>query len=170
MPRQAIEIGVVVERRRLSNPWADHSWMPVAALAGAPDTRPWTIIEETPAMTRFYAGPFQLEFFSSDTGMYRDNLRSGRPSLWIALQETEVEPGIAVQIVTADPAEGEALTEPGTGIVETVPMPPEIQARLEAFVAAHHVERAFFKRRRDRADPEALALRPASGDGRGSDE
>ena len=39
-------------------------------------------------------------------------------------------------------------------------MPPEIQERLAAFVEAHHVERPFVKRKRDRADPEAFARRP----------
>ena len=70
--------------------------------------------------------------------------------------------------MTADPAEGEALTEPGTDVIETVPMPPEIQNRLAAFVEAHHVERPFIKRKRDRANPEAMAIRaphPVSGKG-----
>ena len=46
-------------------------------------------------------------------------------------------------------------------------MPPTIVERLSRFVATHHVERAFVKRQRDRADPEALAHRDptiASGD------
>jgi hypothetical protein len=38
-------------------------------------------------------------------------------------------------------------------------MPREIQRRLAAFVEAHHVERPFVKRKRDRADPEAMAMR-----------
>ena len=60
-------------------------------------------------------------------------------------------------MVTADPSEGESLTETGTEIVEAVAMPAEIQRRLAAFVTAHHVERPFIKRKRDRADPEAMA-------------
>ena len=92
--------------------------------------------------------------------MYRDNLRSGRPSLWVSLRPADTPPGVALRLVTADPAEGEALTEPGTDIIEAVPMPPEIQRRLAAFVEAHHVERPFVKRKRDRADPEAMARRP----------
>jgi hypothetical protein len=158
LARETLEIGVVVERRRLNNPWADHAWMPVAVLAGAPRAEPWTVLDETPEATRFYLGSHQLEFFSSDTGGYRDNLRSGRPSIWVALAPADAEPGIALQTVTADPAEGEAFTESGAYTVEAVPMAPEIQARLAQFVAAHHVERAFFKRRRDRADTEALAV------------
>ncbi len=36
-------------------------------------------------------------------------------------------------------------------------MPEPVRDALAAFVAEHHVERAFEKRKRDRADPEALA-------------
>ena len=42
-------------------------------------------------------------------------------------------------------------------------MPPEIEAEVAAFVEAFHVERPFFKRERDRADPEALGPRRAGG-------
>jgi hypothetical protein len=170
MPRESMEVGIVVERRRLKNPWADHAWAPVAVLPGAPAAPPWTILDAGPDATRFYAGALTLEFFGSDTSTYRDNLRSGRPSLWVSLRHADAAPGVTLQSVTADPAEGEALTEPGTDIVEQVPMPEEIAARLAAFVAAHHVERIFFKRKRDRADPEALALRPGGRDSREPDE
>jgi hypothetical protein len=46
-----------------------------------------------------------------------------------------------------------------------VPMPKEIQQAVADFVAEHHVEQAFSKRKRDRADPEALGRRvPAPDD------
>jgi hypothetical protein len=64
------------------------------------------MLDETPEAARFYLGAHQLEFFSSDTGGYRDNLRSGRPSLWVALAPVDADPGIALQTVTGDPAEG----------------------------------------------------------------
>ena len=44
-------------------------------------------------------------------------------------------------------------------IVEAVPMPADIQAKIAEFFAAFHKERPFIKRKRDRADPEALARR-----------
>jgi hypothetical protein len=159
MVRESTEVGVIVDRQALRNPWADHAWKPVAVLAGAPAAAPWTVLAETPQAIRYFAGRFELEFFGSETGMYRDNLQSGRPSLWVSLRPTDAHPGVALHLVTADPAEAEALTEPGTDIIETVPMPPAIQARLAAFVEAHHVERPFVKRKRDRADPEAMAMR-----------
>ncbi len=159
MARETVEVGVIVERRVLDNPWIDHVWMPVAVLAGAPAAAPWTVLHQTDSLTRYYAGAFELELFRSDTGMYRDNLRSGRPSLWIALRSTDAPPGVMLHLVTADPFEGESLTEAGSDIIEAVPMPIELQQSLAAFVEAHHVERPFVKRKRDRADTDALARR-----------
>ena len=159
MVRETVEVGVIVERRVLKNPWIDHAWVSVAALAGAPAAAPWTVLHQTAEATRYYAGAFEVEFFASETGMYRDNLRSGRPCLWVSLRRTDAPPGVALQLVTADPSDGESLTEAGSDIIEAVPMPVEIQQKLAAFVEAHHVERPFIKRKRDRADPEAMARR-----------
>ena len=63
MVRETAEVGVIVERRALDNPWIDHVWMPVAVLAGAPTVAPWTVLHETGGLTRFYAGAFELELF-----------------------------------------------------------------------------------------------------------
>jgi hypothetical protein len=158
--REAMEVGIIVERRTLKSSWADFAWLPVAVLPGVPATPPWTMLSATVDATRYYAGSLELELFSTDTAMYRDNLATGAPMLWVVLSPTDLEPGVALTSVTPDPAEGEALTEPGSVIVEQVPMPPEIARRLAAFVAVHHVEQAFFKRKRDRSDPEALAFSP----------
>jgi hypothetical protein len=38
-------------------------------------------------------------------------------------------------------------------------MPASVRAIVEGFMTEHHVEQPFFKRTRDRADPEALAPR-----------
>jgi hypothetical protein len=160
---EALKVGIVVERRALQSRWADYVWLPVAVLPGASSAAPWTLLERDGSAERYYAGALDLEFFSSETGMYRHNLLSARPTLWVVMAASSEPPGVALKAVTADPAEGEAYTEPGTEIVEAVPMPAEIVARLQAFVAAHHVERPFVKRKRDRADPEALAARPRVG-------
>ena len=83
----------------------------------------------------------------------------GAPVLWVVLRPTAVDPPYEVVAVTADPAEGEAYTEAGNDLVEVVAMPEAVREIVAAFVAEHHVEREFFKRKRDRADPEALGRR-----------
>jgi hypothetical protein len=69
--------------------------------------------------------------------------------------------------VTADPAEGEALTDAGSDLVEPVPMPAAIAETINHFISKHHVERPFFKRRRDRG---ASEVSRRGGDGARTEE
>ena len=158
-----IPVGVMVERRKAASPWIDVVWRPVGVLAGAPETAPWTMLESGKDRATFYAGAAEIALYRSETGHYRDNLASGRPSVWVSLRPTGVEPPFEIVAVTADPAEGESFTQAGDDLVEAVPMPQAVCAIVEAFVAEHHVERPFVKRKRERADPQALARRVPLG-------
>lgn len=154
-----IAVGVVVERRKAQSPWIDFTWKPIAVLAGLPDASPWTMLSEDADAATFYAGAAEIELYRTETAYYRENLGSGRPMLWVALRPTGVEPPYEIFAVTADPSEGEAWTQSDGDLVDVVPMPDAVRAVVEAFIAEHHVERPFYKRKRDRADPEALARR-----------
>lgn len=165
MPEDRFEVGIIVARRRLKGPWADHAWLPVEALPAVPAAAAGTKLSESADEATFYAGSYEVTLHPAETAHYRDNLVSGRPSLWVALRGTG-EDAYAVASVTADPYEGESMAEGIGEIVEAVPMPPEVQAKLLAFFEAFHVERKFEKRKRDRADPEALAHRAPAARGR----
>jgi uncharacterized protein DUF3305 len=154
-----IPVGVVVERRKAQSPWIDFTWKPVAVLAGLPEAAPWTKLSEDGDGATFYAGAAEVELHRTETTYYRDNLATGSPMLWVALRPTGVEPPYDVFAVTADPSEGEAWTESGSDLVDVVPMPDVMCAAIAAFVAEHHVERPFYKRKRERADPDAFARR-----------
>jgi hypothetical protein len=154
-----LPVGVVVERRKARSPWIDAVWRPVAVLAGAPDTEPWTEISTSPDAVQFFAGTAEVELYRSESGNYRANLDSGAPALWVVLRPTGSKPPFELARVTADPAEGEAFTEPGTDLVEQIAMPEPIRQAIAAFVAEHPADLSFQKRQRDRADPEALSRR-----------
>jgi hypothetical protein len=162
-PLATIPVGIVVERRKAASPWIDWVWRPSAVLQGEPQAEPWTPLTTTGDIATFYAGAAAIELHRSATGYYRDNLASGAPALWVALAPTDADPPYAIVAVTADPFEGEGYAEVASNLVDQVPMPAAIQEIVAAFVAEHHVEREFFKRKRDRADPESLARR-AYGD------
>ncbi len=157
-PESHFTVGVVVARRRLKGPWADVAWIPHAVLPAVPDVAPWTSLGRTGEDELFYAGAAEVELHPASTGHYRDNLSAARPSVWVALRPLGVDE-VEVATVTVDPYEGEALAEGMGEIVEVVPMPPEVAERMQAYFAAFHVERRFHKRRRDRADPDALGRR-----------
>jgi hypothetical protein len=157
-----IRVGVLVERRKATSPWADVLYRPVGVLPGVPAATPWTVVSSGADVTTFYAGEAVIELHRTETAGYRDNLASGAPSLWVSLRATVAQDRLEVLLVTADPAEGEALTGAGDDLVDAVPMPPAINSIVADFVATHHVERAFRKRQRDRSTPQADAG-PAQG-------
>ena len=157
---QTIAVGVIVERSKGMNEWTEYLWRPVDVLIGAPVTPAWTKLGGDDERTRFYCGSTQIEFHRTETANYRSNLATGKPQLWVALRPVDSNPPYELFAVTADPAEGEALTESGNNIVEPVAMPEVVEAALTGFIAEHHVERTVYKRKRERGNPEALGRRP----------
>jgi hypothetical protein len=148
-----IPVGVVVERHKAKSVWADFLWRPVSVLAGKTSAAPWTPLgaESEPAL--FFAGEAVIELHRTETVNYRENLNSGAPTLWVALRPVASEWPYEILAVTADPSEGEAFTDAGSNIVEAVAMPTAIVEAIGRFIAEHHVERPFVKRRRQPADP-----------------
>lgn len=165
----AIPVGVVVARRKAASQWIDYTWQPVSILIGLPETPPWTLLSDDGATATFYGGAATIELHTTDTGNYRDNL-AGDNALWVVLEPTEGNPPYRVARVTADPSEGEANTETGINVVDTVAMPEAIRDLVAAFVAEHHVEQVFYKRKRKAADAEALARRDPGQGQRGEPE
>ena len=158
-PHLRIPVGVVVERRKANSPWADLLWRPIAVLAGLPDAAPWTVLSQERDVAAFYAGPAEIALYRSEAENYRRNLAADAPAVWVALTASGGAVPYEVSAVTADPAEGEGLTEPGQALVEAVPMPDAVREAIAAFLATCPPEPQFTKRKRDRADPEALARR-----------
>jgi hypothetical protein len=144
---------VVVERRKAKSPWLDFLWRPISVLVGTPSATPWTQISEESDATTFYAGEAAIELHRTETANYRDNLSSETPALWVVLRPSSSRSAFDILMVTADPSEGEALTDAGNDLVATVPMPAAIIETIVRFIAEHHVERPFNKRQRDRGGP-----------------
>ena len=143
------EVGVVLGRRSLDNPWIDHMWVAHTLLYPAPEVETGTLLSKDEAIALVYAGPATVELFVSETGNYRDNLISGAPGLWVAARSRSDGGTPDFVRVTADPTEGEAYFESGSDIVAALPMPAELNAWISAFVEDWHVERVFLKRKRD---------------------
>lgn len=160
------EVGVIVRRTKIDNPWIDHVWAPATVLEEAPRTPAWTKISATEREDLFYAGSAFIELYPSETGNYRDNLIDGDPQVWVGLREGDGGYGVELVAATADPTEGEALFESGL-IVGKAPMPASIAAWVAAYVDEHHVERVFQKRERDKSGPDPRKTPGARGRGAG---
>jgi len=166
MTESSRQVGVVLRRRSIDNPWIDHMWSPVMVLDEVPATAPWTVLSVESDATIYYAGAASIDLFSSDTANYRDNLADGEPRVWVALRRQDGGSELELTKVTADPTEGEAMFESGCDVIGTVPMPPDIASWIAAFVDEFHVERAFHKRQRDRADGNSQRMPDGSSDER----
>jgi hypothetical protein len=169
MAVERIPVGVVVERRPATSRWQDHVWRVTTALPGTAGAAPWTVLDDAGGVTRYWAGGTEIVLHSGDTGVYRHNIESGQPRLYVVLRRGASPTGWVLLLATVDPSEAQAHAEAGDDLLEALPLPSAVMTRVEAFVAKHHVERAVWRRRRDRADPEALGRRrPAirMGDGR----
>jgi hypothetical protein len=158
-PLARVPVGVVIERRKAASQWIDFTWHPLAVLPGRPEAAPWSALSIDAAATTYYVGSSEIELYRTDTGNYRHNLASDAPSLWIVLRPTGHEPPFDLLTVTADPSEGESYTQAGNDLVGAVPIPAAIRQIVAEFIARHHVEQSFHKRKRENADPEAPARR-----------
>lgn len=135
---------MVVARRAPRSPWASASWVPFAVLPSPPNLALGACISRSHEEDVYYAGPAALTLYASEASHYRDNLLSDRASLWIALSDAD---GFAnVDLVSADPYEGEALAEVYGEKIDAAPMPQAILQSISEFVALHYMERPFIKR------------------------
>jgi hypothetical protein len=133
--------------------WVDFLWRPVSVFVGKSSAAHWTPLGTEAETTLFYAGEAAIELHRTETLGYRNNLASGAPALWVIMRPTASVPPYELATVTADPAEGEAFTDAGNNLVEAVPMPADVLAAVADFIAEHHIERPFLKRRRQPSEP-----------------
>jgi hypothetical protein len=155
-----VEVGVVVERRPGVTPWAEHAWAAREVLEDFPPLPPWTVLREEAGRTLFFAGAAVVALHPTDTDNYIHNLEQAVPRVWVLLRPVGAAPGLALQAVTVDAGEAELFAESGSDLLEALPLPSGLRLLLERFVAEHHRVREFHKRKRDRADAEALGRRP----------
>ncbi|MGL4322794.1 MAG: DUF3305 domain-containing protein [Beijerinckiaceae bacterium] len=149
MPYEYLPVSVIVEESPPVSEWAVTSYVPVDIVPGHPDTPVWSVLGPGLRGNRIFAGTASIELFSGDTGFLRDNVMSGDPRVWVVLRPTLAQPPYELVGVHADPTEGEAATYTPDDHVETLPMPPAMVAVISDFIAAHHKEQPFVKRRRD---------------------
>ncbi len=160
MAKDSISVGVVVERRRIGNPWQEYSWRPVAVIPGAPLVEEWRVLgkgeDDGREWTHFLAGNLNLELHSGETEGYRVNLSNRPPVVYVVLStdDEDCEEEVSPFLVTACPFEAEGYVESGETIVESVAMPEEILAWVGRFIEEHHVDVPFQKRKQKKAyDP-----------------
>jgi hypothetical protein len=142
MPRAVIRVAVVGVSHPPANRWAVRVLRPAAILADIPMLETGSQMAQQGEVLTVYMGDHAVQLHSGETRHYIDNLSAAQPSLWVAAA------GGRVQMVTADPYEGEALASDTERVVEALAMPVSVRAQIDAFIREHHVEEVFYKRKR----------------------
>lgn len=155
MAREVLKFGVVAQSRPPVTKWAGRQVRPYAVLPSVPDVAPHTLLSNEDGIETWYLGAHDLILHTGDTSHYQDNLMSRRPGVWVVIPEVEDARKADIQLITVDPYEGEGLALDTGVVVEVVGMPDALRMKLEDFVARHHVEIPFKKRKRKPVDVEA---------------
>lgn len=146
-----IDVGVIVARERIANPWQPFRWRPLAVELDPPARADWTEIAAGDGFVHYHAATLPLELHRKETISYVANLETGEPSVYVVLRiDPEAAREVTVVMATASPYEAQAYGESGQETIEPVAMPAPLVALLEAFVAEHHVEEKFVKRQRQK--------------------
>jgi hypothetical protein len=169
MPADAVmPISVVIERRETNSPWQDHVWTPIGVLP-LPASEPGTRLAEGEGWVQFQGGTLDLELFHGETEGYLTNLSQARPAVFVVLRRSEDGDGpeFVPFLATACPNEAMGYSEGNDDLVEAVPMPPAVADWVRAFVAMHHVDEPFIKRKNRRHEDDYGGTEPPSTRGRG---
>ncbi|WP_431283504.1 DUF3305 domain-containing protein [Humitalea sp. 24SJ18S-53] len=144
-----VPVGVLAERRPGVTAWSDEVWRIVDVLEQAPDLPAWTLLRQADGRALFFAGQADVMLHTTDTDNLKHNIESTQPSIWVVLRAAETSPGMVLHHATVDAGEVEAIAGSGSDLMESLPMPPWLLAQVQTYVAQHHRERGFWKRRRD---------------------
>lgn len=158
MPQDVLRISVLAIRRPPVTKWGKGELRPYAVLPQEPQAAPNSLLSSEDGVETWYLGGRDLTLYSGDTGHHRDNLVSGRPSVWVAMRGQDPRTAEVIA-VTADPYEGEGYASDLDLTVEAVPMPDSLRVHISGFIDKHHVEMPFKKRTRLPVDPNAMTAR-----------
>jgi len=146
---ESIAVTVVVERRETANRWQPSVWHPVGVVVGTPPISEPRVVHRAPGVVHYQLATVPLSAHRGETEGYKRNLSNSRPKVYLLLRFDEgALPVVALATVCPDEALDYLDSADAEEIVEPVAMPEAVAAWLSGFVARHHVDRPFRKRKR----------------------
>lgn len=151
-PAQSLPLGIVIRKTPSVSRWTKWSWKVVAVLPGAGPAH-WQELRREGDAVEYHATTLSLDLWRTDTEAYLSGLSARVPTVGVILRETDdpdaPEP-LEFLTVTASPYETQDYADTGEDIVELVAMPEGLVALIRDFIAQHHHQEVFIKRRRDK--------------------
>jgi hypothetical protein len=141
-----MRVGVVLRRAPGVTRWQREVWSLAGVIPQAPAEAGRVLRVEGP-VEEVHEATLPLVLHRKETDALVQNLSARVPSVWVALRGAgrPVPTG-----VTASPFEAGCYDIDDEDRVEKVAMPEGMRAWIAEFVARHHVEERFVKRRRDK--------------------
>jgi len=110
----------------------------------------WKELRRDGEAVEFHAGTRPLVLYRTDTEAYRQALSDTPPCVYVVMREGTGDGPLELTLVTASPYEAQDYADTGEELVEKVPMPEGLVAYIRDFIALHHEDEAFVKRKRDK--------------------
>ncbi|MCP4935146.1 MAG: DUF3305 domain-containing protein [bacterium] len=159
---KTIPIGVIMAKEVFDNPWVDHIWKANGIALEFPSEICWKKLSSSEKSTHYIVSS-ELQLFRGETESYLSNINDKEPSIYVILrenddsdddasEETSEDVPLEVHLVTASPFEAQDYLDTGEDIVERIPLPDVLLDQITAFIAEHHQEEKFRKRKRDKLD------------------
>ncbi len=147
---ESLDVGIVVRRSPPAMKWAGEEWRPIAVIPSAPEAE-WVEIGREGESIDYHAATLPLTLHRAEVSGYAASLDMAEPSLFVGLAPAE-DPAAPmpweVVFVSASAHDAQDYLDGEDVLVEAVPMPPSILEWIADFVAAHHREERFRKRKR----------------------
>jgi hypothetical protein len=150
---QSVSLGIVLRRSPGVTRWVPWTWTAVAVLPGAGPAN-WRLLRQDGDVREYHATTVDLTLYRGETEAYRVALSDRPPSLYVIMRTTQTgieDCPLEVVLATASPHEAQLYAECGEELVEKIPMPPSLLAWVGDWIATHHEDQVFIKRRRDKA-------------------
>jgi hypothetical protein len=147
---ERLRVGVVLERRRIGHPWQEHAWHAAGVVPGAPDIAAPSLLQQGEGWTRHHMATLDVELFPRETEGYRFNLSQAQPAVYVLWRHAgeDIEEAPEVFHVTVCPYEAQDYLDSGDVVVEAVALPDLVAQWMRTYIARHHVDEPFEKRRR----------------------
>jgi hypothetical protein len=148
-------VAVIFERTPLANRWATERWGPVAvlpALDGGLQSDVPERLADVGGAARWSIGGSTLELHRSEGEGYYLNITAPEPKVFVMwrMREEGGDPPVFPVVVTVSYNEAARMLDGGEQ-VDAVPLPPDILAWMQPFVAANYTPEPRKKIRR--SDP-----------------
>jgi hypothetical protein len=116
------------------------------------DGEEWKLLYDAGGTRRYLSPTVIVEMHRAETEAYVYNLQSPEPSLFAVVrhdEESERDVPFDIHVATVSPYEAQDYLDCAEEQVDRIGLPAEMVDWMQDFVAEHHVEQEFKKRKRN---------------------